>query len=314
MPIPLAHPTAILPLRRWCPRYFSFVALVIGSLLPDVAYALNSLSDFSRAVVFIFGSAPRNLICAGDSCDWDNFSHTLAGSIAFCLPLGVVLLAAFISLRAALVVTFPNPHRAVLLPFCSTARPPMWSYIVSLLIGAWLHVGWDSMTSSERWLAHHWNFLHLKVAPIGSTSLPVYTALWLVSSLLGSVAVIVVYLRFLKRNNLHWICLDRSEAWRYALWVAIPVIGIFAALPTALRVAPFQTSLKGLDFFLHRFGKYYFAILVSGSVIVAVVSRLLQRSKSLRSMLIEHPGCSEGRSGRANRPRCNAITADGKPL
>jgi hypothetical protein len=48
MPYPLAHPAAVLPLRRLCPRRLSFPALVVGSLCPDVGYPLG-VSRFSHS-------------------------------------------------------------------------------------------------------------------------------------------------------------------------------------------------------------------------------------------------------------------------
>src|SRR6266404_5342332 len=61
MAFPLAHPAAVLPLRRYCPRGFNFAALVVGSLSPDAGY--------------LFGQ--RNV---------DEFSHRVVGSFGFCLP------------------------------------------------------------------------------------------------------------------------------------------------------------------------------------------------------------------------------------
>ena len=66
MPFPLAHPAAVLPLRRFCPGRLSFLALVIGSVVPDVAYCFGPL-------------------------DVDVFAHTLPGSLVFCLPMGWLL-------------------------------------------------------------------------------------------------------------------------------------------------------------------------------------------------------------------------------
>lgn len=67
MPFPVAHPAAVSPLRRYCPRYLCFPALVAGSLAPDVGY--------------VFGH--RHV-------DW--FSHRFwAGSFGFCLPAGLLL-------------------------------------------------------------------------------------------------------------------------------------------------------------------------------------------------------------------------------
>ena len=99
MPIPLAHPAAVLPLCRFCPRYLSFGALVIGSLLPDVAYTIDDLNKFSRTLVFLFGPSVGYSEYVRNAWDWDDFSHTFAGSLGFCLPVGLLLLYGFLALR-----------------------------------------------------------------------------------------------------------------------------------------------------------------------------------------------------------------------
>jgi hypothetical protein len=71
MPFALAHPAAVLPLRRYCPRQLDFPALLVGSLAPDLGYAFLPLH--------VYG-----------------FSHQFwAGSFGFCLPAGLVLVLIF---------------------------------------------------------------------------------------------------------------------------------------------------------------------------------------------------------------------------
>src|SRR6185503_14629770 len=94
MPFPLAHPAAVLPLRRFCPRYLSFPALIIGSLSPDLGYLSGSFR-------------------------LDVFSHRfLAGSFGFCLPAGLLLLLAFYLVRSRVVGILPARYRPVLSPLC----------------------------------------------------------------------------------------------------------------------------------------------------------------------------------------------------
>src|SRR2546426_888521 len=118
MPFPLAHPAAALPLRRFCPQFFDYIALVVGSVLPDVSYAIDDLNKFSDTFRFIFGSAVENHTWVKNKWDWDDFSHSFIGSIGLCLPLGILLLLGFFSLRSALLQTLPNPHRDALLSLC----------------------------------------------------------------------------------------------------------------------------------------------------------------------------------------------------
>ena len=61
------HPVAVLPLKLWRPRWFDGVALVLGSMAPDVAYAF-------------------------DGSGWPvwPFSHEYAGLFGWCLPITLV--------------------------------------------------------------------------------------------------------------------------------------------------------------------------------------------------------------------------------
>src|ERR1041385_4038963 len=96
MPFTLAHPAAVLPLKRFCPRFLSFPGLVIGSLVPDFGYAFGQMK-------------------------LDELSHRFVGSLAFCLPFGLTMLAGLFGLRSHLVQFLPADHRGIFLPLC--ARP-----------------------------------------------------------------------------------------------------------------------------------------------------------------------------------------------
>jgi hypothetical protein len=131
MPFPLAHPAAILPLRRFCPRYLNFPALVIGSLCPDLGYF----------------SGPYHL---------DSFSHRfLAGSFGFCLPVGLFLFLVLQLVRSSVVGISPAAFRERLAPVCQRSFGSLFSVVVSLLIGAWTHLLFDSTTHQDGWLAKH---------------------------------------------------------------------------------------------------------------------------------------------------------------
>jgi hypothetical protein len=129
MPFPAAHPAAVLALRRYCPRVFSFPALLVGSLTPDFGY------------------------CLGDR-DLAGFSHTVfPGSFLFCLPAGALVL---------MVCHWSWPHLVKVVPAWqarASASPPQplestkLSIAVSLLIGAWTHLFLDSLTHKDGWVA-----------------------------------------------------------------------------------------------------------------------------------------------------------------
>src|SRR5215472_5973155 len=123
MPFPLAHPAAVLPFRRF--KALNFSALVIGTLVPDIGYL---------------------------SSEGGRLSHQVLGSILFGLPVGLLILATFYAVRKPLVVRMPEGVRRSLLPLCRRASKPVWIAVLSLAIGIWTHVLWDSVTHPDGWL------------------------------------------------------------------------------------------------------------------------------------------------------------------
>lgn len=276
MPFPLAHPVAALPLRRFCPRHFDFSALVLGSLLPDMAYAIDDLNKFSRTVRYVFGSVADNLTCVKNAWDWDDLSHTFFGSLGFCVPLGLLLLMVFFSLRSALVRVLPDPHRAALLPLCAGDKPSWRTYVISLLVGIWIHIGWDSLTNSDRWLGQHWDLLRVQMA-IGATKIDICRLFWIFSSLGGLLALTFSYLQFLKaRRSSGWFY-QCGELRYYLLWLAVLLISGLVAIPLALQFANLAGSIDERLAFLHRFSGYYIAIFGGGIILVTLASKWQER-------------------------------------
>jgi hypothetical protein len=119
MPYPFAHPAAVLPLVRPMGRFAAPSALVVGSIVPDLWYFVPFVE---RAE-----------------------SHSVAGLLWFCLPLGVasyvlfhlVLKQPLIALLSSRLAGFTSPG----LP-----RSPWYAVLVSVLVGAVTHVAWDELT------------------------------------------------------------------------------------------------------------------------------------------------------------------------
>ena len=130
MPFPLAHPAAVLPLRRYCPQRLSFPALAIGSLTPDASYCLGEKE----------GGA---------------FGHSLLGSVVFCLPVGILLLALFYGLRAPVVRMLPAPYPQAFLPLCR---------------GHWLTLGGGHFLVDRGLDAHPMGFIHPHQRMVRATS------------------------------------------------------------------------------------------------------------------------------------------------
>ncbi|HZV35463.1 MAG TPA: DUF4184 family protein [Verrucomicrobiae bacterium] len=177
MPFPLAHPAAILPLKRFCPRYLSLGALVIGSIVPDVAYLFGRLR-------------------------LDEFSHTFVGSFGFSLPVGMLSVWLFYGLRQQMVEWLPDSQRRLLMPLCQQPVPPVIVLVISVLIGAWTHLLWDSFTHSHGWLVLHEPLLQVQLMQFGDHRLLLCHLLWYVSSFVGFVLLCLAYEKWLQRANL----------------------------------------------------------------------------------------------------------------
>jgi hypothetical protein len=177
MPFPLAHPAAVLPLRRYCPRHLNFPALVIGSLSPDLGYAFGNLH-----------------------LDW--LSHYFwAGSFVFCLPAGLLILWGFYFLRLRVAGILParlNGFKDALLAVCRRPIGPPFAIVVSLLLGAWTHIFLDSITHRDGWLVEHLAFLRTSLPWVKNDRIGVYAVLYAGCTFVGVTWLALCYLGWLE--------------------------------------------------------------------------------------------------------------------
>jgi Domain of unknown function (DUF4184) len=168
MPFTLAHPAAVLPLKRFCPRYLSFSALLIGSTTPDAGYALSRYK-------------------------MDTYAHSFVGSFVFCLPVGLLMLAALYGLRRPVVERLPVRLREVYQPL---SRQPIASpliLILSLLMGTWTHLAWDEVTHSHSRSVLDSRFLQTPLFSIHGQIIQVCHVLWYLSSFAGVAVLCFAY-------------------------------------------------------------------------------------------------------------------------
>ncbi len=199
MPFPLAHPAAVLPLRRHCPRYFSFPALVIGSLSPDVGYFVD-VGDFSHRL--------------------------LAGSFGFCLPVGLLCVLVFYGVRWPVLGILPAGGRRALLPLCQRPAANPLVIAVSLLIGAWTHLLLDSFTHPENWLVKRLPVLLAPVLSLGPHPVLVCELLYTVFTFAGVAWLAVCYLNWLERAAGLAVSIPRGMKWVCAFLLAGVILGI----------------------------------------------------------------------------------------
>jgi hypothetical protein len=176
MPFPLAHPAAVLPLRRFCPRRLSFLALVLGSLSPDLGYVFRKpdLADLSH--------------------------QPLLGTLLFCLPVGLVLVLGVYLVRLPLTRLLPARARRALLPLCLQPTAPPFRIAVSILLGALTHQWLDAATHPQFWLVRLWPMLIRPVPIPGRHPLPLCELLYAACTFFGVAWLAWSYLRWWGRS------------------------------------------------------------------------------------------------------------------
>jgi len=171
MPFTLAHPAAVVPLRR--APLMRTVPLVLGAIAPDVPY-------------FLPWRIAKHIP--------DGMTHTVLGTFTLDLPFGIVMLLFVWLLRVPLAAPLGPAARAKCLGALERfgSRPINWLVApLSLLVGSWTHLAWDSFTHADGWMVSRISALS---APVSFFS---YTAelchvLQYVSSVLG-LAVLAVW-------------------------------------------------------------------------------------------------------------------------
>lgn len=173
MPFPLAHPAAVLPFRRYCPRWLNFPALIFGSLVPDLCYCI--------AIPGI-----------------DGFAHGFLGSFGFSLPIGLAAVAVFYALRTPFVRLLPERFRKLFLPLCERPPGPLWVIILSVLVGSWTHIAIDSVSHNNGWLVEQMPGLRESVGSFFGHQMTLYQICWFTFTFLGVGWLSVAYLKWLK--------------------------------------------------------------------------------------------------------------------
>jgi hypothetical protein len=168
MSFTFAHPAAVLPLRRYCPAWLSFPALIVGSVSPDLGYLLSG----TRV---------------------DEIAHEWSGLFLFALPAGVFTVWALHRLGRLVVPAAPNPFRRVLLPIVEQPLGPPLAVVCSVFIGAATHILWDSFTHKEGWAVEHFALLNQPVGFMLNKEARVCHLLWYLSTFAGVTFIAVAY-------------------------------------------------------------------------------------------------------------------------
>jgi hypothetical protein len=173
MPFTLAHPAAVLPLRRI--PLLRTVPLIVGAMAPDVPY-------------FLPWRLTKHL---------PPVTHTFPGTFTLDLPIGLVLLLFLWLLRAPLAAPFGSAAAAKSLGAMERfgSRLSNWMLApLSILIGAWTHLAWDSFTHADGWMVSRVSALSAPVSFFSYTG-ELCHVLQYVSSVFGLAVVAIWFVR-----------------------------------------------------------------------------------------------------------------------
>ena len=204
MPLTIpTHPVAVLPLKLWRPRAFDGVALVVGSIAPDVAYAYQGLGLTAE-------------------------SHTVAGLFWWALP--VTLVCTWLIRLAAADIAVHLPGRCGDYGVLSRVGHRWYVTVPSALLGAVSHLLWDSFTHPlSAWLA----------SPMVD-GVPWFRVFQAVSNLIGFVVAAAVAIHIGRRRLLvdwHGPAPTRPRRPRLFWSVAASGAGALAAVAAVLPAA-----------------------------------------------------------------------------
>jgi hypothetical protein len=173
MPFTFAHPAAVLPLRRRL-KWLQTVPLVVGSVTPDLPY-------------FIPGRLNRVMLD----------THTVWGSFAIDIPIGMAVLLFGFLFRRPLVALLSPRARALCLQAVEHFKdqPLHWVLApIGILVGTWTHLLWDSFTHDNGWMVKRFVVLSSPIT-VGDYTGSLCHILQYVSSAAGLAILAVWYLR-----------------------------------------------------------------------------------------------------------------------
>lgn len=192
MSLPLAHPAAVLPLRRWCPRWFSFPALVVGSLSPDLAYLTGPL-------------------------ELDRWSHQAVGATVSGLAFGGLFFLVWRWVGQRVLGLLPERPGAILAAWNERSWGTPQAILLSLALGALTHWLVDAVTHKDGSIVAQVPWLRVGVLQVGYRTVRVCQVLWHVSSLVGVVWLALAFQAWWQRaSGSKTLALPRTR-WLHAL-------------------------------------------------------------------------------------------------
>ena len=210
MPFTFSHPALVLPLKFLPRQWFSITGLVIGSLTPDFEYFIRMKIQ-------------------------SDYSHTIGGLFWFDLPLAIIIAFIFHDfVRDSLFDNLPTFLKSRFAPF----KQFNWKQyfinhwfivLISILIGAFSHIFWDSFTHEQGYFVKTIPILSQTTELFGR-QIPILKIIQHTSTLLGGLVIAIFILKLPKYENINWK-INRSY---WVIIIALTIIIVAIRLMTGL--------------------------------------------------------------------------------
>ncbi|MBX9686490.1 MAG: DUF4184 family protein [Candidatus Obscuribacterales bacterium] len=255
MPFTFSHPAAVLPLRKYCPRYLNLVALMAGSIAPDLGYYLHNWH-------------------------WSISGHSFLGSLSFDLPAGLMIVALFYLSIRPIARLLAHPHREALSSAFPVLSLPGLKSIsiatVSVLLGAWTHIIWDGFTHANGWCVRQFSAMTPTLFSISDYRITLWHLLQHGSTIFGLIVLAQAYNRYVHSKRFLRVKSLLGEKTRSAIWFLLLALPAVLAVQQNLHHLQKGLSLPRLDNFIYNSTVTYVCCFLPILAAAAVAVSLLE--------------------------------------
>jgi hypothetical protein len=187
------------------------------------------------------------------------FSHSIPGVLFYCVPAGVIALWLFhFVLKRPMSSLLPASHQQRLVPWMNVfSFGPCRHFlliVLSLVIGGFTHIIWDSFTHADGWPVVHFPALSFTVQVTWFGPSQFYRILQHGSTVFGAAVLLGCYWRWWLRAPVHPVESMVQVSWKVKTSVVAVWLGSagFAAGLYALNRFPEVFSARAFQRFVHR--------------------------------------------------------------
>jgi hypothetical protein len=220
MPFTLAHPAAVVPISKTDQKSLVLSALIVGSMSPDFEYFLRL-----RLVT--------------------KWSHTLLGVFTFCLPVSLMVLWVYHNIqKEALVLLLPDVIKNHLLPFCGGFSflpvKHFFGICLSIVIGAFTHIIWDSFTHYNGFFVGWVGVLSVTLLSTETIQLKLYELFQDLSTFLGLLLLGFWFWRYTPASstNLHAEFSQYSSRYKSKVVTCLALASMILAIIISMSMRP----------------------------------------------------------------------------